>query len=82
MQSYSLASQSAKSVSAFSMTPRLHLTVVWPLTEASVTLMPARTNVSTMHTVSISSEPSATGTSAVSLVSMHTGLSHLIALKA
>ena len=43
--------------------PRLIVHVSSPVTDATVTLAPARTSVSVMQVVSISSEPSAIGTS-------------------
>lgn len=46
---------------------REHLTLAVSMTDASVTVIPARTSVSTMQTVSISSLPSATGTRAVGM---------------
>ena len=49
-------------VSAMMLTPREHFTAAEPDMDTSVTIAPARTRVSTIQTVSISSLPSAMGT--------------------
>ena len=61
--------QSSIILSATTLSPRDILHVVLPgITEASVTKHPARTRVSWMPVVSISSEPSAIGTSTDGMV--------------
>ena len=45
------------------MSPRAIFTLTAVITDATTTIAPARTRVSVMHVVSISSEPSAIGTS-------------------